>query len=1695
MRRRILRALSAVMSVVMLVFSGVTPFSAAAVGESDTIDVGEILHVIAENVTINGSAITDDMKVNNGDSLSLDFKWEIDSNYDGDIVPPVTMKYDMSSQLKNVSINADEMYAGGNPPTAKYKVEGQYMYITLFEGSSGRSGSCNLSGTLNVNSSDINSEDKFPIKLFDKSFTLVADPGLSINKSAAQELRTDGEKLYQDFTVTVKSETGFIDANNVTVKDFYPTDNSVYTGGILNPQIKVGDSAAQTISVEGGVFNIGTVPKDKQVELTYSIEIDKNAVINASQNSNLQTYNKAELYKDGERCGESTAYPDIRTPKIEKSRELSADKRSVTWTIKVFPGVLKDSDFSVADTLEGGLTFSDGQVSKAIAKSEFTRYGNMYEYKYTTAIPEEYLNSESLTLFTNKAKVHFDETGKEWETAATYGSYVDKKYTSVSGDTLSWETRIFIPNDTELEKVTFTDDSSTAYSPYGSHALVAGSFEITDGNGSPASCAAAADIYDINGRLISDSFELIGGSGMAEDVKYIRFVFKDEFVNANKGKIVTVKYKTKIADENTSSLVFKNIANLYLEYRDNTKHVFSDIAEYTNEITAEKSKDNINTGDLVSDTSGIINPMPWRINVYANTHTYQSTDIITITDTIPDGLYYIDGSAKLGISNNKYYAYYGDPGNQSFLNAEQNGNILTFTIALDGMIDGITLAEKISASGGYHISVAYATGMDADYASELYLTGGNTTVPFKNEAIVKLNDDQVAKVSATNSVTVTSEDTLDKRLSGSVTVEGKVYADYVIDVNKQQIAIGNISNRLTVTDTLGSRLELVGEPTVIPGEGVSDYSYDPATGRIKYTLDNGKYYQIKYRVLVNQIGRNDTTTDTDEGFTNSVLVEGADEVRKGDSILLPENIYRSTADYVFDENKAYIELSGSKLWSNEANSSLVPAKVTVVIKRTKNGSPDADYEKTYLIQPDELGNWKFESGSLLTKDADGTVYAYNVSEVEVEGYTASYKLDGSVISGGDYIGGGVVNAAPQRISFDITNTYTPELGSLTVNKVWAGESAAKPSKITITLTGDDGSSYTKDITVAGTGDQTVFTDIPLKKYSVNSSGEIVSVPVSYKITESATDDDAAILANYTLKYNGVEVTEVPVTVTAAGETVTITNEYNSPAPATGSLTVIKAWEGLTADAVIPGQLIISLYGDGVLVDSKTMNTATENSVIFDNLPINNAGGNAIAYHISESATGDDAAILANYTLKYNGVEVTEVPVTVTAAGAAVTITNEYNAPAPATGSLTVTKSWSYTNGISAKPDRLTINLYGDGVLVESKAIDVAAGESSVTFSNLPIKNAVGSDIVYHIAESAAGADAAILAEYTLKYNGTAMEQVPVTVSELGSSVAITNAYTPVLGKLTVNKVWSNITTDTVKPSEITITLYDLSGNSYVKTINIAGGETSAVFENLPVYKYSVNADNTVTKTPIKYYVIETASGDNAAILANFTAEYPGTDDTVSGKRIFDLECEDYNKAVDILNTYNGGGTGSSSSGTTTASDTTTTTTTTTASDTTTTTTTTTASDTTTTTTTTTASDTTTTTTTTPESSATTPQSSVTPPSTIPVGPVITTTTTTAVTTTTTTTTTAATTPETTERTTNTTRPPEEDEDEIETEEEIEEIPEEDDDDYSESGETDLTSTGITDEENPNTGIVLNWQLLASAVFAAAAILPQRKKKK
>ena len=1555
MRRRIFRVLSAVMSVVMLIFSGVTPLSIAAL-EGNTVDGNAILTIVSAEASINKTPITEGQEVHNGDLLSISLEWSLSNGTVPD--PPVTIKYNMADKLKGISINEQEMKARDSEGNiiAIYKVIGQDIYIELIEGHSGRSGSCSLDGVIDLSSTSVDEDGDFEIEYFGKTTVLNAPdtvPAFSASKSAVS-FRKSGEKYYQDFEIKVYSTNG-VGADNVTVKDIYPVGAaSVYKGGITNVQVN-GSPVSASVSEGRAEINIGSVSADSSnpTVITYSVEIDGENALNPDQNG-IAKENKAEVYYNDTKRTEATGYPSYQTPYISKTGAIEGtDNRKIKWTVTVTPNMLAGTDFTLTDTLDGKLSFADiapaisgatnnGDGTFTVPMSAFIPTSDgRYELTYYTELDDEYAESISSVSFTNKAKAKFDGYDYEYgtqtsvSTTPTVTDYITKNVKSVSGDVITWRVEAAIPDTNKLGTVKISDSTSEWSEKPGTHTVDLSTLKIFDGNGSLVPTNNAVEEISDNNYSGTDP------------ITWFEVTLKSDFAEANKGKTISFEYNTVI--DGVHSLIYKNKANINISLTDGTSINDSGEDIYTAAISADKFVYE-NVGNLIN-TTGKINPMGWYVNVYAANHTYYAGDVITITDTIPEGLSYVSGSAKLGISDNTYYIDYSNEANQGYLMASSSGQTVTFMIGLDD-----ALAQKLSSSGGFFASVAYATEMTKEYAGEFNSVSQSKT--FTNSAAVSVGGTQIDDVSASQTIESNPKDIVFKGISAQGLIDGDAYARYYIDINKDEAKIGT-GDTITVTDKLGSRLDLLESSiSISPSDGAS-YSYNAEARTIEFTLQNSKYYRIEYKVDVRQIGKSETPTEEEinEKFANTVRVEGRGANNVSSVALINDSTYHSTADYVFDENKAYIELSGSKLWDNAANSSLLPAKVKVVIKRTKNGAPDAAYEKTYDITPDEHGDWKFESGSLLTKDSDGTVYAYNVSEVAVEGYTASYKLDGSVISGGDYIGGGVVNQAPQQISFDITNTYTPELGSLTVNKVWAGESAAKPSEITITLTGDDGSSYTKVITVAGTGDRAVFTDIPLKKYSVNSSGEIVSAPINYTISESAAGADAAILANYTLKYNNVEVTDVPVTVTAEGTAVTITNEYNAPAPATGSLTVVKAWEGLTADAVKPGQLIISLYGDGVLVDSKTMNIATENSVIFDNLPINNAGGGAIAYYITESATG---------------------------------------------------------------------------------------------------------------------ADAAILAEYTLKYNGTAMTQVPVTVSDSGSSVTIANVYTPVLGQLAVSKRWSNITADTVKPFVITITLYDLSGHSYTKNINIAGGETSAVFENLPVYKYSVNADNTVTKTPIKYYVIETASGDNAAILANFTAEYPGTDDTVSGKRIFNLECAGYNKAVDILNTYNGGGTGSSSSVTTTASDTTTTTTTTTVSDTTTTTTTTTASDTTTTTTTTTVSDTTTTTTTTTASdtttttttttasdtttttttvsdtttttttttvsdtttttttttAVTTPETSRTIPSTIPVRPVITTTT--ATTPVTTTTTTAATTPETTDKTTNTTRPPEEDEDEIET---------------------------------------------------------------
>ena len=237
MKRRVFRAISALMSVVMLLFSGVMPLGIAA--DEGTVNGNDILTIVSAEASINNAPIATGQEVRNGDLLSLSLEWTLSN---GTVTePPVTIKYNMSDKLKGISINEQELKVRDSQGNviAIYKVIGQDIYIQLIEGHSGRSGSCSLDGVIDLSSVAVDEEGDFTVEYFGKSVVLNAPdtvPAFSASKSASS-FRKAGDKYYQDFEIKVSSTNG-VGADNVTLKDIYPVGaSSVYKGSITDMKV------------------------------------------------------------------------------------------------------------------------------------------------------------------------------------------------------------------------------------------------------------------------------------------------------------------------------------------------------------------------------------------------------------------------------------------------------------------------------------------------------------------------------------------------------------------------------------------------------------------------------------------------------------------------------------------------------------------------------------------------------------------------------------------------------------------------------------------------------------------------------------------------------------------------------------------------------------------------------------------------------------------------------------------------------------------------------------------------------------------------------------------------------------------------------------------------------------------------------------------------------------------------------------------------------------------------------------------------------------------------------------------------------------------------------------------------------------------------------------------------------------------
>ena len=205
------------------------------------------------------------------------------------------------------------------------------------------------------------------------------------------------------------------------------------------------------------------------------------------------------------------------------------------------------------------------------------------------------------------------------------------------------------------------------------------------------------------------------------------------------------------------------------------------------------------------------------------------------------------------------------------------------------------------------------------------------------------------------------------------------------------------------------------------------------------------------------------------------------------------------------------------------------------------------------------------------------------------------------------------------------------------------------------------------------------------------------------------------------------------------------------------------------------------------------------------------------YELPDLVPGDYAVIERNpeglvdsYFLTSESV--TGMTVTVGRDGATAVLLNQYvPLPTPSPDDevidIPVTKIWNDDNNKDGnRPASITVHLYANGVLNESRTVSEADGWA-VTFTEKPRYSDDGEEIVYTVAEDP-------VEWYTSEVNGT----------------FITNTYTPEVTSVSVTKIWDdNDDAQEMRPASIAVTLRP-TGEIYV--LNYANG-WSLTLNDLP----------------------------------------------------------------------------------------------------------------------------------------------------------------------------------------------------------------------------------------------------------------------
>lgn len=393
----------------------------------------------------------------------------------------------------------------------------------------------------------------------------------------------------------------------------------------------------------------------------------------------------------------------------------------------------------------------------------------------------------------------------------------------------------------------------------------------------------------------------------------------------------------------------------------------------------------------------------------------------------------------------------------------------------------------------------------------------------------------------------------------------------------------------------------------------------------------------------------------------------------------------------------YIE--GTKTWNDDNNRDGIRPETIEVTLTGKVGTREV-YKETKRVSASD--NWSYVFEGLAKYDA-GSIIDYKISENNVAGYSTTID------------------------NYNITNTHTPDILTITGKKVWddaENQDGKRPESITVTLNktvkGETTEVTRTTVTEDNEGNWTfTFTDL----YAKEDGEDII-----YTVDEITVDGYTKSIEDYT-----------------------ITNTHT---PETISYNLTKNWEDYdNNDGLRPEKITIKVYANDELVKTIEMSAENNWTTTTGDLPKYN-NGEEIAYtFVEDEVKGYESSI--REPIKDNDGNTTIV------------IVNYHEIE---TIDLTIEKVWDDAGHEDVRPSSIIVSIFADGE--EFETIKIAAeNDWTYTLENLQ-KYKKGQEIKYTIEEEK-------LDNYETKYDGytitnSYIEQEIITPPNTGVKKAISS---------------------------------------------------------------------------------------------------------------------------------------------------------------------------------------------------------------------------------------------------------------------------------------------------------------------------------